>query len=466
MTNNSCYATINTGDYVYRGETMLSQNNANLIKTLNQMINRYGTNRRVKEYLKSKFTEKNLLSSYPIKILTKKLELETLDIKNDKDLFVLYVFTEGLQEALKLQDNNAEQIGLDSEIFQLDVKEYFTVSEQKYFSEHKYISDEKEGYPYVFYNMLKVADGHYMGVISAQDLAAIDKSNDIIYNFNTQRNAKVDIFGIKRININTKKIQEITDNLLSGKQFADEIKINILRNGEDDVDFNTSDGIVGDLKVVSGEMDIFDGFHRKTANQLAIIKNADLQFNWKLTITNFTEQKAQDFMVQINKQTPMKKEYINTLDKSKIENLVVDFIIDNPIFELSDKIKNTEQELKFNGYTKKSLMATAIADNYADMLTQKSKAKVIADWIVDFLNYISEYLNKNDYSTNKYMFLSYVALSRKLYGRDDWETIASNAISSYDFSKNNTDNIYMSSLSGNINKSTKSRLYELFKVES
>jgi hypothetical protein len=297
--------------------------------------------------------------------------------------------------------------------------------------------------------MLKVAEGHYTGVISAQDLAVIDKSNDIIYNFNTQRNAKIDVFGIKRINVNTKKIQEISDNLLSGKQFADEIKINILRNGDDDIEFSTTNGIVGDLVVMNGEMDIFDGFHRKTANQLAIIKNPELQFNWKLTLTNFTEQKAQDFMVQINKQTPIKKEYINTLDKNKIENLVVDLIVDNPLFELSSQIKNTEQELKYSGYTKKSLIATAIIDNYSDLLTQKSMAKPIADWIVNFLNHITQYLSNNNFSTNRYMFMAYIALSRKLYNVNNWVDIISKEILSYDFTKNNENNIYISNLSNN-----------------
>lgn len=441
---------------------MLSQNNANLISVLNQMINKYATNRQVKEYLKTKFIDKNLSSSYPIRIITKRLELETLDIKNDKDLFILYVFTEGLQEALSLRNRNDEYIGLEEDISKLNVKEYFTLSEQEYFSKHTYIADKKEGYPYVFSNMLKVSDSHYTGIISAQDLALIDKSNDIIYNFNTQRNAKIDVFGIKRINVNTKKIQEISDNLLNGKQFADEIKINILRNGDDDIDFITSNDIVGDLKVNSGEMNIFDGFHRKTANQLAIIKNPDLQFNWTLTITNFTEQKAQDFMVQINKQTPIKKEYISTLDKSKIENLVVDLIIDNPIFELSDKIKNTEQELRYSGYTKRSLLAMAIADNYSDLLTSKTIAKEISVWLVEFLNSIAEFLNKDNLSANKYMFLAYIGLSRRLYKQDNWKESVVNIISAYDFSKNNENNIYISNLSGNLNKSAKNMLYKLF----
>ena len=441
---------------------MLNQSNANLINVLNQMINKYGTNRQVKEYLKSKFTEKNLLSSYPIKILNRRLELETLDIKNDKELFVLYIFTEGFQEALRLKDRNDESIGLEEEITKLDVKDYFTLSEQQYFSKHSYTSEKEEGYPYTFSNMLKVSDGHYTGIISAQDLALIDRANDIIYNFNTQRNAKIDMFGIKRINVNTKKIQEISENLLSGKQFADEIKINILRNGDDEIEFSSTDGVVGELKIISGEMDIFDGFHRKTANQLAIIRNPDLQFNWKLTITNFTEQKAQDFMVQINKQTPIKKEYVNTLDKSKIENLVVDLIIDNPLFELSDKIKNTEQELRYDGYTKKSLLATAIADNYGDLLTHKSMAKPMADWIVNFLNYINQYLSKNDFSTNKYMFMAYIGMSRKLYGVNDWTQIVSKVFSSYDFGRDNQNNIYISNLTNNLNKSAKNKLYNLF----
>ena len=441
---------------------MLNQSNANLINVLNQMINKYGTNRQIKEYLKTKFIDKNLLSSYSVKILSKRLELETLDIKNDKELFVLYVFTEGLQEALRLKDRNGEPIGLEEEINKLDTKDYFTASEQQYFSQHKYIAEKEEGYPYTFLNMLKVSDGHYTGIISAQDLALIDRANDIIYNFNTQRNAKIDMFGIKRINVNSKKIQEIAENLLSGKQFADEIKINILRNGDDEIEFLSTDGVVGELKVISGEMNIFDGFHRKTANQLAVIKNPELQFNWKLTITNFTEQKAQDFMVQINKQTPIKKEYINTLDKSKIENLVVDLIIDNPLFELSDKIKNTEQELKYDGYTKKSLLATAIADNYSDLLTNKSMAKSVADWVVNFLNHISQFLSKNDFSTNKYMFMAYIGLSRKLYRVDNWTQTVSKLLSTYDFSKDNQDNIYISNFANNLNKSAKNKLYNLF----
>ena len=442
---------------------MLLSNNSKLVSVLNNLIGKYGVNRQVKEYLKSKFSERNLPSSYAIKILTKRLELETLDIQNNKELFVLYLFTEGLQEVLKQNDINGEPIGLSTEIMQLGVRDYFTIAECQHFSKLIYEDDENVGYPYVFEHMLQISDSHYSGIISAQDLARIDSVNDIVYNFNTQRNAKIDVFGIKRINVDKKKIQEISNNMLEGQQFADEIKINVLRNGDDDIEFITTDGISGTLKINSGEMDIFDGFHRKTANQLAVLKNPDIQFNWKIAITNFTEQKAQDYMVQINKQTPMKKEYIKTLDKSKLENLVVDLMIDNPVFELSNKIKITDREIKFGGYTKKDILATAISEIYEDKLNTKIQAQQIAKWLVDFLNYISQWFDKDNYSTDRYIFYSYISLSREVFGKDNWQDIINDIFANFDFSSMNSNITFLSYIKGNLNKTTKERLYNIFK---
>lgn len=442
---------------------MLLSNNSKLVSVLNNLIGKYGVNRQVKEYLKNKFSKRNLPSSYATKILTKRLELETLDIQNNKELFVLYLFTEGLQEVLKQNDINGEPIGLPAEIMQLGVRDYFTIAECQHFSKLVYEDNENVGYPYVFEHMLQISDSHYSGIISAQDLARIDSVNDIVYNFNTQRNAKIDVFGIKRINVDKKKIQEISNNMLEGQQFADEIKINVLRNGDDDIEFITTDGISGTLKINSGEMDIFDGFHRKTANQLAVLKNPDIQFNWKIAITNFTEQKAQDYMVQINKQTPMKKEYIKTLDKSKLENLVVDLMIDNPVFELSNKIKITDREIKFGGYTKKDILATAISEIYDDKLNTKIQAQQIAKWLVDFFNYISQWFDKDNYSTDRYIFYSYISLSREVFGKDNWQDIINDIFANFDFSSMNSNITFLSYIKGNLNKTTKERLYNIFK---
>lgn len=42
---------------------MLLSNNSKLVSVLNNLIGKYGVNRQVKEYLKNKFSERNLPSS-------------------------------------------------------------------------------------------------------------------------------------------------------------------------------------------------------------------------------------------------------------------------------------------------------------------------------------------------------------------------------------------------------------------
>lgn len=435
---------------------MLLSKRAELIEILNKYIHKYGGKRFIRNAVTQEFKNRNLNSGYGNKIFNGRLELEALDIDKNEDLFILYSFTNGLYKALDDTESNTENN--DALLLKPDI--YFTPIECNNFQD-LVLEVEESGYPYLLQNMLKVADGQYMGIISAKELSKLDK--DIVYNFNTQRDAKIDKFGIKSINISRKKIDEIKARILSGDQFPDSIKINILRDGNDDVEFLTENGKIGALKIKSGEMDIFDGFHRKTASQMALLENSDLNFNWGITITNFTEKRAQDFMVQIDKQTRIRQEYIKGLDKTKFENLAVDLIVDNPLFELANKIKLSDQELRFGGYTKKSLLSTAIKDNYSEILTTKIKTRNISDWIVEFLNFISEFLNDKDYSTNKYMFMSYIALSKSMYGKGSWREDVNKILSSFDFNLSNNHLSFLKDIDGsNINNYKKNKIYNLF----
>ncbi len=436
---------------------MLSKKRAELIKILSNCIHKYGGKRFIRNTVTQEFKNKGLSSGLGNKIFNGQLELECLDINKNKDLFILYTFTDGLYKALKDTDLSTEE-----NAFSLHPARYFTPMECDKF-QNLVLEAEKASYPYILQDMLKVTDGQYVGVISAKELSKLE--NDIVYNFNTQRDARIDKLGIKNININRKKINDIKTRILSGEQFPDSIKINVLRDGNDDVEFLTENSKIGTLKIKSGEMDIFDGFHRKTASQMALMENPELDFNWEIIITNFTEKRTQDFMVQIDKQTRIKKEYIKGLDKTKLENLAVDLIIDNPIFELANKIKLSDQELKFGGYTKKSLLSTAIKDNYSEILTTKMKTRNVSTWIVEFLNYVSEYLDENNYSTNKYMFMAYIALSKILYGKENWKESVNKILSDFDFSLNNNYLSFLKSIDSNfISNHIKKKIYNLFSI--
>jgi hypothetical protein len=453
---------------------MLKDKNALLINELKKIIVKYGNNTKVRNIISKEFSDRNMLSSHAIKILTGIQSLETLDIENQKDLFLLFIFTVSMQKALSTHDEVLnDTLGTFEEYSCIEVKNYFTEIEVETFNEIKLEKKEVSKYPYVFKNMLKVDDNHYTGIISAQYLGEIDAANDIIYNFKNQRDPKIDVFGMKRINIDKDKIKEIADNLLSGKQFPDEIKLNVLKDNESQFEFKSRDGTIGDIIVHKGIINIFDGYHRKTANNIALQINPDLNFSWKVAITYFSEIKAQAYMVQIDKQKPIDKKHTQIMDKTQNKNVVVDEIIDNSKSELAEQIRDNDAELKFGGLTTKSILSLAISEQYSEYLKSKVQIKEIADWIVDFTNYLmgiydNEFIfniqetKKDSYINHKNMFFGYIALSKNLYQQEDWKDKLKNVISSIDFLKGNEywNNIKFGD--GELSKSTRNDLYKLF----
>ena len=91
------------------------------------------------------------------------------------------------------------------------------------------------------------------------------------------------------------------------------------------------------------------------------------------------------------------------------------------------------------------------------------QAQKIAKWLVDFFNYISQWFDKDNYTTHKYIFYSYISLSRKVFEKEEWQNIIDSIISSFDFSNSNSEITFLSHLSGNLNKVTKEKLYNIFK---
>ena len=64
---------------------MLNQSNANLVKTLNQMINKYGTNRQVKEYLKTKEVDLKLIQGIEVNTLYKDYEVHIYKLEENEN---------------------------------------------------------------------------------------------------------------------------------------------------------------------------------------------------------------------------------------------------------------------------------------------------------------------------------------------------------------------------------------------
>jgi len=454
---------------------VLGIKNAMLINELKPLISKYENNSKVCGIIQKDFIKRGLTGSNAKNLFTGKIALETLDITNQKELFLLFSFTDAMKKALStFNEMSKDTFGLEDEYTKLKLEYYFTPLEIEEFSEFVIEKEETRKYPYRLKNMLKVGENHYIGVISSKELAEIDATNDIVYDFAVQRDPRIDIFGMKRINVDTRKIDAMEKSLLAGEYFSDEIKLNVKNDGEDHIEFESKDGIYGDLIIYSGTITCFDGYHRKTANSKAQNKNPDLVFNWKLGITNYPEPKAKKFMTQINKQKPIKNEHIKNIDETNNENVIVNNIINNSNSELADKIKESDAELKFSGLTKKSILSLAIEEQYEEFLNTKIYNIEISDWIVDFTNYLmglysNEFLfnvektKKISYINHRNMFIGYIALSRKLYKQEDWKSKTVKIMNSIDFSIEN--NVWKDiRINDNIlNKTSRKELYKLFK---
>jgi len=448
---------------------MIKEKNLLLKSELQTLINIFSTDGKIKKEIESEFIKRNMLGSKGTQLFTGNKDLAMLKPDIIVDLIDLFIFTFAFYNALKKLDLEFPN-KYDYNYEKINVENYFTKVEIEEWIDYKAETVEISRYPYTLPNMLQVAPNHWVGIISDIGLNNMYIGNDVFYNFMNQRDPKINVLGMKEINLDKIKVGEIEKNLVDGTQFPDEIKINVLKDGEDEIVFNSKNGIYGDLIIKSGTMNIFDGYHRFVSNSLAVKKNPNLNFMWKIAITNMSETKARSFMVQINKQKPIKQEHIENMNPNKAENVVVDFIKD--IYgDFADMITESNEQIDRKiGLTKKSILATAIKENYEKELEEKPNIKIIANHISEVVNYIIG-LNydlfvktKHPIMTCKNIFMGYIALSAKTFNNDDWKEEVKQTLNSIDFSESNSLWNEIGVLNPkDATKPLREKLYKLFK---
>ncbi len=448
---------------------MIKENELELKQKLKNIIKEIGLTMpssvvsKIKEDVAEEFTKRNLRGLRSALVFSENLDLNTLSESPD-DIRFLFIFTFALNKALK----NQEEINIT-----IDVSDYFTKLEVSQWKDYKELEKGQDIYPLVFKNVQRVGDRIWQTLLSAQQLNELDADNVLIYNFKTQRNPKITAYG-ERINIDKNKVSEIKERLVGGEQYPDSIILNILNNGESNVAYDEKNET---LTIFEGSIiNIVDGFHRKTATGLALEVNPDLQFNWQITFTFLSEKAAHELMTQKDKQKPMKKEYVQQMDYSRPENLVVSVIEDDKLSELAKVMKDDDRYIKLNkALTKKSIIAQAVKECYGEQIEVSTNIRRIGKWIVEFTDYlmgtyveefvINPYTIKEKSMINqKNMFYGYIALSAKLMNNKNWEDILIKKMKSIDFNKDNQlwKDIGIIQNNKDANKSQRNKLYELF----
>lgn len=435
---------------------MFKEQNNKLKDRVSKIIKEISYNNNIKQDIGREFISRNLQAYRAVTIFTNPDYLNILT-DSDDDIRFLYIFSLALSKALK--KNNIDM--------ELNYQNYFTELENNTWKEYREESKENNVFPIVFENALQISDRIWQTTLTAHELDRLSTANIILYNFKTQRSPKITISGVS-IDYDKQKTIEIKNRLLSGEQFPDHIKLNILNNFQEKIyyDPKTKTLTIGEGSIIN----IFDGYHRKVANALALEDNPDFEFTWPVIITNLTENQAKDYMVQIDKQKPIKKQQIKSWDLSKIENLVVGVIADDRISKLSKVMKEQNSEVKLQkGLVTKNIIAEAIAENYK--LDNTTDIRGLGQWIVEFTDYLFS-LYPEEFITDPYkfkdssvlnhrnMFYGYIALSK--YQKSDWRNKVKEKIESIDFNINNPVWKEIGLFANRINKTRRNKLYKLF----
>ena len=444
---------------------MLKEKNTQLKDRLSKILDEIGRTSKyadaIKQDINSEFKSRNLNATRASLVMFGNLDLNTLS-NSDDDIKFLFLLTYSLNKSLE-----------GKESIRIDVEDYFTKLEVQQWKDYKEVVIQENIFPLVFEDVTRLNDKIWQFPLTAQQLNKLSVANIILYNFKTQRNPRITVSG-EKINMDTKKVFEIKERLLNDEQFPDQIRLNVLNTGEERPIYNAKNRT---LTLNEGcVIDIFDGWHRKTSNDLALEVNPDLNFTWSIMMTYFSEKQAHDFMVQIDKQKKIKTEYIQQMDYNKPENLIIDTIIDDKLSELAKVMKDDDAYIRLNrALTKKSIVAQAIEENYKEQLSTSTNIRSISRWIAEFTDYlmglyIDEFINKpyeiKGYSVinHKNMFYGYIALAAALQDNKNWKDILKQKMESIDF---NADNPIWRNVGINnnkdANKTTRNKLYQIFK---
>ena len=175
--------------------------------------------------------------------------------------------------------------------------------------------------------VFKIADDQWMGVIEINDLIDLYNTGKIRYNPETQRPMKLVVKGnseIYRFYRNERAINEIADALSRDDFIPNTITINAIKDGfENDISgfYNEADSSFAITKI--DRFDLLDGYHRFLALQKVALLNPGYRFKMELRITNFTLEKAHQFIFQEDQKTKMTKVQSASFNTADLGNQVV-----------------------------------------------------------------------------------------------------------------------------------------------
>ena len=220
----------------------------------------------------------------------------------------------------------------------IDIKSYFTSHEMIY-ENTRVIVENKEVYPLVFDNMIRVKTDQFIGVIDIDTLYSLYENQIINYNFNTQRNRRK---GQYKPYVNKRSVKEISQLMKDDDYVPDTITLNLNKdNPEVDYSYDEDNNR---LIVRAGQLDIPDGYHRYRALIQTKLDNPDWEYTMELRIVNHDESKANKLISQSNKRNEINKTFLKTLNDKDPINMLINRLNEDSRSLLKDRISKQNMD--------------------------------------------------------------------------------------------------------------------------
>lgn len=285
---------------------------------------------------------------------------------------------------------------------------------------------------YVFENVFKLKDREWTTVMSAKQLAEMWFEGKIKYQSDAQRgvtlkrnkNGKLEEKAVYSLD----NIKSIRNSIVEGTYHPDELTLNLLKDGRDEIVIEDNNMVASGILVVN------DGQHRLkalseiyTSNKIAgenIVNLDELYFSVK--ITNYTTEESGLLFYQLTKGLKISKSLAESFNKRDSINKIV-FDLNRGV--LKDKIDTIKTNITASDtihLTTFSTMTSAIRDSYGqidDEIMEKQVSDFLSVFFEKLISTFPELMNDEERKRSKeynmicenFMMYGWIEISQILY---------------------------------------------------
>lgn len=360
-------------------------------------------------------------------------------------------------------------------------EEWFTDIELSLAISYQKVEEEKVRY-ILLHNVDQITETQFIcSKESYQNISLYMGNGLLYYNPNTQRQLIRKKSGgkiLETINIDPKKVSEITESMLDNSFCPNAIVWNIRKiNNQEEFKYDLKNRtlLIKPDNILTF-VDMVDGAHRICGMVKTIELKPDIDRITSIFIHHVTEERANQIIRQESLSTPVSQEWVEFHNASNINMEVVKNInLRQRKNEMFNRIGLNEELKTENKLVTFETLSKTIEFMYDLESEPVIKSSIIEEFLINTFNicvginyeYFNEKLiegKKTSYIATNNMFVCYIIIGeliRQKYG-DEWEQVLTKTLKSINFEKDNP--IWKTiGIENNINKRTFNKMFDYFK---